>query len=103
MQFLGWRYSVIHLKLRLETFYGASVTPIGSIKVFKGNHGDNQVSCTRGTSRTLFWYFHKNSKFQGPNLDLFKLLNFYPRKMVLIFLQIGDVVLSDDISFVRIG
>ena len=37
IQFSGWQYRVIHLYLRLITFYGASVTPIGSKKTFPGD------------------------------------------------------------------
>ena len=57
-------------------------------------------------SGTHFWYFKKKANFGAlilPSSKCCVLLNIYPRNMVLIFLGSRDDVLSDDISFVRIG
>ena len=72
-----------------------------------GNHGNVIRSLVLGAlAGRFFWYFQKNANSWPLTLtssNCSRLLNFYPRKTVLIFLQIGDVGLSDDISFVRIG
>ena len=68
----------MHFRLRLElveTFCGASITPIGLLKLFTGNHGDIIISLVLGTlAGRFFLYFHKhaNSGAQMGENDKFR-------------------------------
>ena len=109
-QFLGqdtvFRVAVQGLKIKLETsnFVCSFNNPH---RVNKTIHGDEIMSIVfRALAGRFFWCFHKNANFWALNLTSSKcsrMLNCYPIKKVITFLQIGHDMLSDDTSFVRIG